>query len=163
MVKTRIEQIDKPYITYCSNCRDIFAAAGKPAWHILDVLFDLGDENRMPPTVSERRNNRLLLKNQLLKDFWKETVTMGKNEKDLVISRELKEKLNKEFILETDIYTVIEHCEQSGLKLFDPETGTFSGYLQIGNMTYWVEYFVKQDNGFELKNAYCHRMKIEET
>ena len=163
MVKTRIEQSDKPYITYCSNCRDIFAAAGKPAWHILDLLFDLGNEKRIPPTVTERRNNRLLLKHQLLKEFWKETIIMEKPVKELYISQELKEKLNKESILETDIYTVIEHCEQSGRKLFDPDAGTFSGHMQIGNMTYWVEYRAKQEHGFELINAYCHRMKIEET
>jgi len=31
----------------------------------------------------------------------------------------------------------------------------------IGNMTYWVEYHSK-DDGYELLNAYSHRMKIEE-
>ncbi len=161
MVKTRIEQSDNPYITYCINCRDIFAAANKRAWHILDILFDLGNEERVPPTVSERRNNRLQLKYQVLKEFWKETVKMGKKTEGLFVSRELKEKLNKEFILEADVYTVIENCEQSGKKLFDPDTGTFSGHMQIGNMTYWVEYCVS-GSGFELINAYCHRMKIEE-
>jgi Fe-S oxidoreductase len=162
MVNTRIEQNNNPYITYCANCRDIFAEAKKRTWHILDILFDVGNENRMPPTVSERRNNRLQLKHQVLKEFWKETSIMEKQENKLLISQELKEKLNKELILETDVYTVIEHCEQSGWKLLNPDSGTFAGHMQIGEMTYWVEYRVKQEHGFELINAYCHRMKIEE-
>ena len=162
VVKKRIEQSDKPYITYCSNCRDIFAAEGKQTWHILDILFDINNENRVPPTVSERRNNRLQLKHQLLQEFWKEENIMEKPEKELLISAELKEKLNKELILETDIYSVIENCEQSVMKLLDSETGTFTGHMQIGNMTFWVEYRVANENEFELINAYCHRMKIEE-
>ena len=83
------------------------------------------------------------------------------NEK-LLISQELKDKLNKGLILETDLLTVIKDCEQSGNKFFDPETDAFTGHEQIGNMTYWVEYRVKQENVFELINAYSHRMKIEE-
>ncbi|MGD0340964.1 MAG: pyridine nucleotide-disulfide oxidoreductase/dicluster-binding protein, partial [Bacteroidales bacterium] len=162
IVKTRIEQNDKPYITYCVNCRDIFAAAKKRTWHILDILFDFGNEKRVPPSVSERRNNRLRLKHQVLKEFWKETSKMEKPAKELFISGELKKKLNKELILETDIYTVIKNCEQSGKKLFDPDAGTFSGHMQIGKMTYWVEYRVRKDSGYELINAYSHRMKIEE-
>ena len=162
VVKKRIEQSEKPYITYCSNCRDIFAAEGKQTWHILDILFDINNENRVPPTVSERRNNRLQLKHQLLQEFWKEENIMEKPEKELLISAELKEKLNKELILETDIYSVIENCEQSVMKLLDSETGTFTGHMQIGNMTFWVEYRVANENEFELINAYCHRMKIEE-
>jgi Fe-S oxidoreductase len=162
IVQTRIKQNENPYINYCANCRDIFASAGKQAWHILDVLFGLGNEKRKPPTVSERRNNRLILKGQLLKEFWKEKKVMKRPEKELIISLELKEKLNKELILEPDIYTVIEHCEQSGSKLFDPDNKTFSGHMQIGNMTYWVEYRSTKESGFELINAYCHRMKIEE-
>lgn len=162
VVKTKIEQSNNPYITYCSNCLDIFANAGKQTWHILDILFGLENKNRKQPTVSERRDNRLLLKHQLLEECWKETNIMEKPEKELFISQELKEKLNKELILESDIFAVIEHCEQSGKKLFDPDAKTFTGHMQIGNMTYWVEYMVKENSAFELINAYSHRMKIEE-
>jgi hypothetical protein len=63
--------------------------------------------------------------------------------------------------LETDIEAVIEHCENSGRKVMDPESGHFTGHLQIGNLTYWAEYF-PADDGFHLVNAYCHRMSIVE-
>jgi Fe-S oxidoreductase len=162
MVKTRIEQSEKPYITYCVNCRDIFSSAGKQTWHILDIIFGLKNGSRVQPTLSERRNNRLQLKYHILKEFWKEGNVMEKTEKEISISPELKEKLNKALILENDIYSVIEDCEKSGRKVYDPEAGTFSGHMLIGKMTYWVVYSVNQDGTFELRNAYCHRMKIEE-
>ena len=43
----------------------------------------------------------------------------------------------------------------------DKGTNSYTGHLMIGNMTYWAEYR-KKDDGFELLNAYGHRMKIEE-
>jgi len=161
-VKQRISQNDKPYIAYCSNCRDIFTAAGKPSWHILDILFGLGSETRPRPGVSERRNNRLELKQMLLNEFWKEEKTMEKPQERLLVTVELKEKLNKAWMPEQDILSVIENCENSMSKLLDPEKGTFSGHGTVGNMTYWVEYRPLQNGLFELVNAYCHRMKIEE-
>ncbi|MDR1205313.1 MAG: NAD(P)-binding protein, partial [Peptococcaceae bacterium] len=46
------------YVTYCANCRDTFARAGKPVLHILDILLGLGDARRLPPTWTRRRANR---------------------------------------------------------------------------------------------------------
>jgi len=97
-----------------------------------------------------------------MNEFWKEDQSMKNDGIKLSVSQELSEKLNKNLILETDICSVIDSCEQTGKKLFNPETDTFTGYLQIGNMTYWAEYRVKQESGYELVNAYCHRMKVEE-
>lgn len=163
VVTARITQNENPYITYCINCRDIFASAHKPVYHILDILFKLHDSNRMPPTLTERRSNRVKLKQQALGEFWKEEFKMEQNERKitLIISTQLKQKLSSEMILETDIRTVIEHCESSGRKVLDPESGHFSGHLQIGNMTYWAEY-IPVETDFELVNAYSHRMSIDE-
>lgn len=161
MIDRRISQNSNPYITYCSNCRDIFAKAGKETVHILDIVFGL--ESRVQPTVSERRENRLLLKQQVLKQFWNEDIAMEKKNVSLTISPELKAKLDRCLILESDLISVIETCEQTGNKLFDLEKGTFTGHQQVGNMTFWVEYKVKESSGlFELVNSYSHRMKIEE-
>jgi Fe-S oxidoreductase len=162
MIQKRINQNKNPFITYCSNCRDIFAKAGKPSLHIFDVIFGTQNFNRRLPSISERRNNRSLLKQMLLQEFWNETISMKKKEKQLLIPQELKVKLDKNLILETDIYTVIEHCEQSGRKISDLNKGTFTGYMQIGNTTYWVEYRIPGENQYELVNSYCHRMKIVE-
>lgn len=163
VVKVRIAQNDNPYIAYCVNCRDIFAGAGKLCYHILDVLFGLNSVRRKPPTLTERRNNRIVLKRKLLAEYWNQEVVeeQMENKIKLYIAPELKQKLNDEMILETDIQTVVEHCENSGKKIIDVNTGSFTGHLMIGCMTYWVEYRHK-DDGFELRNAYSHRMKIEE-
>ncbi|MEI7594982.1 MAG: pyridine nucleotide-disulfide oxidoreductase/dicluster-binding protein [Bacteroidota bacterium] len=161
-VKNRIEQNNNPYITYCSNCNDVFAAANKQTQHILDIVFNLDKQKTKLPDISERRENRLLLKELLLKMFWNEENKIEIPEMKVVISTELKEKLHKKYILETDIFSVIEYCEQTKNKIFDPNKKVFTGYLQICKTTYWVEYRSLQENVFELTNAYCHRMKIEE-
>ena len=161
VIKKRISQNDYPFITYCTNCRDIFSAEGKPVLHILDIIFDINDEHRTPPTITERRNNRVMLKRSLLKEFWNKELQTGKNESGikLHIGNELKKKLNKELILEQTVMAVVEYCEKSGDKVIDTESGHFFGYLQIGYFTYWVEYQLVPE-GLELVNAYCHRMQI---
>ncbi len=161
-VKKRIEQNNNPYITYCSNCRDTFASAGKITVHILDIIFNFEAQTNKTQTISQRRQNRLKLKEQLLKEFWKENYIMKNQEFEIIISPELTAKLDAKYILETDIQAVIEHCENSGSKLFDPEKRSYTGYLMIGKTTYWAEYKIAGENKFELINAYSHRMKIEE-
>ncbi len=163
VAETRIAESDKPYIAYCANCRDIFAAAGKPCYHILDVIFGLNEAGRVPPTMTERRNNRVRLARQVLSEFWKDEAKMEprKSKINLHIVPHIRQKLSDQMILETDIEAVIEHCESSGRKVLDPESGHFTGHLQIGNMTYWAEYLAA-DEGFDLVNAYSHRMSIEE-
>ncbi len=164
VAETRVAQGDKPYIAYCANCRDIFATAGKPCYHILDIVFGLNKSERVPPTLTERRNNRVRLQRQSLNEFWKDQVEMeqGPSKINLRIAPQLKLKLDREMILETDIEAVVEYCESSGRKVLDPESGHFSGHLQIGQMTFWAEYRAMGE-GFELINAYGHRMGIEET
>lgn len=159
-VKKRITRNNHPYITYCSNCRDTFARAGKETMHILDVVF--GHEQRDQPTVSDRRVNRLHLKAQLLHEYENQVFNMEKKESKLTLPSGLREKLDRCMILESDILTVIEACEQTGEKVIDPVTGTFTGHLRIGNMTFWAEYRVMDDGRYELVNSYSHRMKIEE-
>lgn len=162
MIQKRVSQKSTPYITYCSNCRDIFAYAGKKSWHILDILFGIEKDNPERRTVSGRQRNRLNLKRQVLEEFWNEKLEMDESMKMLEISDGLKEKLHKNYILEMDLLAVIESAEETGKKLYDPEKKSYTSHKQIGNMTYWVEYLVIGSEGYELLNGYCHRMKIEE-
>jgi len=162
MVEERISRNNNPYITYCSNCHDIFTSAGKKTWHILDIILGIDNLGRRLPTVTERRDNRLILRKRMLKEFWKEEMIMEKSEGKLIVSEQLREKLDRDKILETDLLNVIEHCEETGAKVMDPEKGSFFGHMQIGKMTFWVEYRITQKNEYELINGYCHRMKIEE-
>jgi Fe-S oxidoreductase len=160
LVKNRIDEGDEPYVVYCSNCRDIFADAGKPVRHILDVIFNLRGWGDAPPTVSERRRNRERLKGELLREYWRETAVEADDMPKLTMSLEIRGKLDRARLLEEDILATIESCETNGRIIKDPLTLHRFGYSVIGNLTHWVEYLPSND-GYELINAYSHRMTIE--
>jgi Fe-S oxidoreductase len=175
VVQKRITECENPYITYCINCRDSFVHGGKEAVHILDLIFGIGNAPEKLATVSERRGNRIRLKRDLLKEYRNiETEEMKQPGRKVRISEELKEKLDRERILEEDAISVLDFCERTGRRVFLPEKGIYSGYREIGYTTYWVEYKLprttKADGTTgaeteaptcELVNAYAHRMKIE--
>ncbi|WP_214658804.1 pyridine nucleotide-disulfide oxidoreductase/dicluster-binding protein [Candidatus Formimonas warabiya] len=151
-----------PYLTYCANCRDIFAATGKSSRHILDIVFDIHGENRKPPSLTERRNNKVILKQNLSKAIYggeEKGKKVGLSALKLKISDVLTEKMNKCLILEDDVSKTIMHCEQTGRKLIDAATGYFIGHLQLGAITYWAVYKGEGDS-FEVINVYSHRLKI---
>lgn len=172
IVERRASESDNPYITYCINCRDAFIGAGKKVVHLLDLILESDEDKKSKvlelsggidlPTVSQRQENRYNLKKDLLKDVWGEDFMdeMPKSNIRLIIGPEMKEKLNKERILESEIAQVIEFCETTGRKVESAEKGSFSGYKLIGNNTYWAEY-KKEGDQYRLINAYFHRMKID--
>lgn len=57
---------DAPYISYCMACRDRFARQGRESRHILELVY--GIDAGAPPDISEKRYNRLSLKNELLRE-----------------------------------------------------------------------------------------------
>ncbi|MGI5900942.1 MAG: pyridine nucleotide-disulfide oxidoreductase/dicluster-binding protein [Desulfitobacteriia bacterium] len=157
----RVALGEHPYITYCTNCRDIFADTGKPCRHILDVLFNLNDDRRHPPSLTERRVNRIRLRANLLESVWQEEGQPVVFEKpEIIISPELTEKLNKQLIIEDDIRETIKYCESTGNKIYNPEKGYYIGHLRQGLLTYWVFYKIEGE-AYRLINAYSHRLKIE--
>ena len=161
----RISESENPYITFCINCRDVFLDAGKETVHILELLFGTGSGSRKLPTVSQRRENRILLKKKLLETFWGEE-SEQEMEKDsggitLEISPELSEKLHRARILEEDLRTVVEFCQRTGRRVRNLDKESFSGYKEVGHTTYWVDYRQIDQNTFLLLNAYAHHMKIE--
>lgn len=166
VVRSRSADSDYPYITYCANCRDVFASSGKPASHIFDLLFHLNQtsetspETRKTPTASMSRYHRRQLKKALYHRFFEEEWDMPQPQLRLFIHDELKEKLNRNLILIEDLEAVIAHCEANDAKILHAN-GSYSGHLVIGQMTFWVQYH-QQDDGYLLENAYCHRMQIGE-
>ncbi|AFA47191.1 oxidoreductase [Acetobacterium woodii DSM 1030] len=155
------------YITYCTNCRDDFIANGKATWYLLDIIFGRNDQQtamRKPPTLSKRRDNRKQLKKELLTCYWGEKmVSEDKNQKklDIRLTAEVEEKMNREYILFEEVDQVIEYAEKSGDQLFNNRTKLTIAHLQIGIITFWVEY-KKVDQTFMVYNAYSHRMQIVE-
>lgn len=159
LVEKRVKDGELPYVVYCTNCRDIFADAGKPVLHILDLILGERNWNRRPPTYSKRRRNRELVKAELMRE-WEGREMETENYVKLFMTAEVEEKLNKSKILEDDVRDVINFCEKTGRKLLDPGTGHSLGYAEIGHMTCWAEYSCEGD-GWRVHNAYSHRMKIE--
>ncbi|HWR30933.1 MAG TPA: heterodisulfide reductase-related iron-sulfur binding cluster, partial [Negativicutes bacterium] len=76
VVHRRIGESPADYVAYCAMCRDNFVAGGKNTFHLLDLIWD-SDENaatRPAPDYSSRRENRIRVKKQLLREVWNETV-----------------------------------------------------------------------------------------
>lgn len=158
----RSEMAEREYITYCTNCRDSFAVNGKACRHILDLLFTGGSPFRRPPTISERRRNRLWLRNHYEKMGGRPRTPQpqGGPDMQMVFTHELKEKMQWLLILEEEVAQVIDHCERTGRKVVDPATGRFTGHKSLGMITCWVEYAVEGDVMI-VHNVYNHRMTIE--
>ena len=161
IARSRSELSGNPYIAYCANCRDAFIGDGKPVRHILDLLFGINSGEVTLPDVTERRRNRVDLKETLLKEIWGEKMEAkpAKNKFALIISPELREKMNKSKILEEDICEVIELGETGERRTFDRKKGTYLCYRELGYITCWVEYRPKGE-AYEIVNVYSHRMKI---
>lgn len=163
VARQRMELSDDPYIVYCSNCKDVFCDRGKRTVHILDLLFGIDPEGKKSqPDLTQRRRNRIRLKQRLLKEIWGEESEMKSYESKytLLMGDEVREKVNKQKILEEDICDVIEHAETTGRKTLIPNTGHYKAYKEIGHITCWVEY-APFEHGYEIYNLYTHRMKIE--
>ena len=159
VAQKRADSAEGPMLAYCVNCRDSFAAQGKEAWHVEDLLFGIRKEPRPAPTMTERWENREKLKDELELRYL--GVEPSRREKmKLWMSDETRQRMSDDLILESDVEQVITHCERDDAKLVDPEKGHFFGHLKIQNMTYWVEYLPKEE-GYELFSAYCHRMCLE--
>ncbi len=160
-IAKRTAQNALPYVTYCSNCRDILSEAGKPCVHVLDLLFDLGEPGRPQPGWSARRENREKLKQQALLEFWREETALPSNSKEiLLIDNALKKKLSDHYLLEEEAAMAVLRCERSGRFITNPETGNRTGFAVIGRNTVWVTYR-KEGEKYRLLNAYGHRMNIK--
>ena len=153
------------YLTYCAGCRDNLAASGKRAVHILDVIFpdaagpDPGDRKR--PGWSLGQENRIRLKEELLKELWQEGSGKMEDPEKIVLNipPEVRQILEERRILVSDIQKVIQHAESTGETLVHPETGHVMAAFKPYKATFWAEYS-KSGSGFTLHNAYSHRMEV---
>jgi Fe-S oxidoreductase len=161
-VQRRTAQSDADYVTYCAMCRDRFAHEGKRATHILDLVFPQNGSDpaaRPDPGFSRRHDNRARLKDRLLHELWGETEKLMEPSRNLRISEPLRQLLEKRMILEQDVRRTIDSAEENGDVIDDQSTGHRLASLRVACVTYWVEYSVK-DGGFEVHDAYSHRMEV---
>lgn len=165
VIKRRAEQSEAGFLTYCAMCRDSLAAVGKRVIHLLDLFFPIdiaGDPEELPRIGwSERQENRTRLKSRLLRDIWGEDFELMEEHQKirLIMAPEVKELLNKRRILDEDLQKVVYNAEKTGSRLFNSETGRYKASFKPYKAVFWVEY-TPVDNGFEIHNAYAHRMEV---
>ena len=60
LAKQRADEAPFDMLVYCAACREAFAATGKPAIHILDLVFNPDWENnlRKPPQMGKARREK---------------------------------------------------------------------------------------------------------
>lgn len=165
-IRRRIEESPRDYLTYCAMCRDYLAFSGKRTLHLLDLIFETPRDEaalRKGPVYSQRHENRVRLKNVMLRELWGETPpdAEGYETIRLNVSDELQQRMEERLILVEDLQQVIESAERTGYKLLDPDTGHFVAHLKPASVTYWVEYS-RSGNEFIIHNTYSHRMEIAE-
>lgn len=161
-VRWRMAQSPQDYLTYCSMCRDLFAAQGKRCLHLLDLVFEADTEGRgmRPcPDWSQRRDNRTRLKKDLLQNLWGESPEPGPAARELMIAPAVRGLLDQRLILDDDVRQVISHAETSGRRLRHADTGDYLAGHKIGSVTYWVQYR-PAGGGYAVLNACSHRMDI---
>jgi Fe-S oxidoreductase len=149
---------DKPYIVYCANCREVFAARGKECRHILDIYF--GEGNTGVPSLLDKWNNALNLKKELLKEKWDMDFTPEAKPWDgiiLNISPELQKKLDRCLISAADLKEAVYQAEGSGDKLVNEDGQSLASMVKPA-VVYWVQY-IKNGDAYEVITAYSHRIK----
>lgn len=154
-------QSSVPYLAYCANCRDVLRMHGKACWHILDLLLGINDAGRVPPTLSERRENRRAVKQALAAACGiPQEDRKEKRNMQLILTEDIARKLSEDLILEEDIVALIDYCERGQQYLLDGQTNHRIGHLRRGYITYWAEY-APEDDGWRVFNAYSHRMQLK--
>jgi Fe-S oxidoreductase len=165
VVARRTAQDPHDYVVYCAMCRDLFARAGKPTWHAIDLLFGgpAEDPARPGPRLTERHRARIRFRRDAVRELWQEGPAPSEEAPmRLEIPAELREKLEEELITEDDLAAVIEQAERSGRRLVDAVSGHFVAHARPRVVTYWVEYSPGAGGGYVVHRAYSHRLEILE-
>ena len=162
-IKARTEESDLPYVAYCSVCRDFLVKAGKPTWHILDIIFGNDSDDKsteIGANLSQKEVNRSRLKQDLLKNIWQEDFA-PRVDLNLKFSEGVLERMEDRLITANNVSETIKNAEASGKKLIRPADKHFIAHYRKTLVTYWVEYTV-EDGYYQVYNAYCHRLQINE-
>ena len=157
MTEKCLERSDAPYITYCMACRDRFAREGRESRHILELLY--GDNACNMPDISEKRYNRLVLKEKLLKNIWNEELMMEKKDYTVAYTEDAISMMDERMILKSDVERVLSDYRENQEAIFDEETKELVTRSRLGNVTFWVR-FVETEEGYLVRRAYSHRMNI---
>ena len=77
----------------------------------------------------------------------------------LIMTDDVRERLEQRLVLTEDIQRVIEYAERTRRRLLNRNTDHYLAYFKPTSVTYWVEY-LQQDGGYIIYNVYSHRMEV---
>lgn len=157
MTEMCLSRSDAPYLTYCMACRDRFARQGRESMHILELVYGTSADHC--PDISQKRYNRLGLKQQLLSELWKEEFAFMNVPFDIQYTPEALRLMDDRMILKSDVAQVLTVLRETEEAVLDEETGLSVTRARLGNVTVWVKY-KEIENGYLVVGAYSHRMSI---
>ncbi len=156
-----------PLAAYCIMCRDRLRAVGKPALHLLDLLFPCGHTaedalERPAPGISTLQENLRDFRAALLRDLWGEEPPKdpGLDEITLEIPEDVARRMEERRILRSDVSAVLRAAKEKGPAFRNPATGRSRACLRPRRVTFWVEYEELPDGPLRIHDAYCHRMIV---
>ena len=152
-----LSRSDAPYVSYCMACRDRFARQGRESRHLLELVY--GTDAGSPPDISEKRWNRLTLKNELLQELWLEEPKEMKLDYELNYTDEARKLMDGRMILADDVIAVLDAFRENGEAIED-EDGLLVARHRVGNATFWVKFSMAGDNGYLVHRAWSHRMNV---
>ena len=158
MTEQCLERSDAPYLSYCMACRDRFARQGRESRHILELVY--GTDAGSPPDISEKRWNRLTLKNSLLRELWLEEPMEKKLDYQLNYTDEARRLMDDRMILSDDVIAVMDFYRETGEAVYDSESGLLIARNRVGNATFWVKFTCDGENSYTVYGAYSHRMNV---
>ena len=153
-----LERSDLPYLSYCMACRDRFAREGRESMHLLELVYGTSADHC--PNISEKRYNRLSLRNTLLSEVWNEEVSAMDLGFTIDYTPEAIEMMDDRMILKTDVIRVFQSLRETGEAILEEETGLIVTRARLGNVTFWVK-FTETEGGYLVHRAYSHRMTIQ--
>ena len=152
-----LSRTDAPYLTYCMACRDRFARKGRESMHLLELVYGTSADHC--PDISQKRYNRLGLKQQLLSECWKEELALTDVPFAIEYTQEALDEMDRRVILKSDVAQVLTALRETDEAVLDAETGISITRARLGNVTVWVK-FKDIDGGYQVVGAYSHRMTI---
>lgn len=165
VAERRAQKLTDDGVTYCAMCRDLLAKTGKRCLHLLDILFpsDIEDPAARPaPGYSERRENRVRLKERLLAKLWKEESDPRPPYETISIefTDEAARMMEERRIMLTDVQKTLHAAQESGRIMKNSETGHSLTCHRPVIVTYWVEFENKSESEFLVHRVWSHRMKV---
>ena len=153
-----LERSELPYLSYCMACRDRFAREGRESMHLLELVYGTSADHA--PDISEKRYNRLSLRNTLLSEVWNEEVEAVELGFTVEYTPEAIRMMDDRMILKTDVIRVLQSLRETGEAILDEETGLIVTRARLGNVTFWVKY-TETESGYLVHRAYSHRMTVQ--